>query len=76
MFCFRTSNMINKIPQQAPRLILNDHTSDFDTLLHNNNDNCNQYRNIQTLIVEIYKIKNNLNLPIMNFMFERRNNKS
>ena len=76
MFCFRTSNMINKIPQQAPRLILNDHTSDFDTLLHNNNDNCNQHRNIQTLIVEIYKIKNNLNLPIMNFMFERRNNKS
>ena len=25
-------------------------------------------------MVEIYKIKNNLNPPVMNFMFERRNN--
>ena len=25
-------------------------------------------------MVEIYKIKNNLNPPIMDFMFERRNN--
>ena len=25
-------------------------------------------------MIEIYKIKNNLNPPIMDFMFERRNN--
>ena len=32
MFCSRTSNnMINKIHERALRLILNDHTSDFDT---------------------------------------------
>ena len=75
MFCSRTlNNMINKIHERALRLILNDHTSDFDTLLQNNNDTCNHHRNIQTLMVEIYKIKNNLNPPIMDFMFERRNN--
>ena len=75
MFCFRTSNnMINKIHERALRLILNDDLSDFDTLLQNNNDNCNHHRNIQTLMVKIYKIKNNLNPPIMDFMFERRNN--
>ena len=74
MFCSRTSNnMINKIHERALRLILNDHTSDFDALLQNNNDTCNHHRNIQTLAVEIYKIKNNLNHPIMDFMFERRN---
>ena len=28
----------------------------------------------KTLMVEAYKIKNNLNPPIMDFMFERRNN--
>ena len=62
MFCFRTSNnMINKIHNQALRLTLNDHTSDSDTLLQNNNDNCNHHRNIQTLMVEIYEIRNNLN---------------
>ena len=46
------------------------------TLIHlqNNNDACNHHINIQTLIIEIYKIKNNLNPPIMDFMFERRNN--
>ena len=39
-----------------------------------NNDTCNHHRNIQTLTIEIYKMKNNLNPPIMDFMFERRNN--
>ena len=39
MFCSRISNnMINKFHEWALRLILNDHTSDFDTLLRNNND--------------------------------------
>ena len=28
----------------------------------------------KTLMAEAYKIKNNLNSPIMDFMFERRNN--
>ena len=31
---------------------------------------CNHHRNIHAL-VDIYKIKNNLNPPIMDFMFER-----
>ena len=75
LFCSRTSNnMINKIHERALRLILNGHTSDFDTLLQNNNDTGNHHRNIQTLMIEIYKIKNNLNPPIMGFMFERKNN--
>ena len=75
MFCSRASNnMINKIHERALRLILNGHTSDFDTLLQNNNDTGNHHRNIQTLMIEIYKIKNNLNPPIMGFMFERKNN--
>ena len=76
MFCSRTSNnMIKKIHEWALILILNDHTSDFDTLLQNNSDTCNHHRNIQILMVEIYKIKNNLNPSIMDFVFERRNNK-
>ena len=66
--------MINKIHERTLRLILNDHTSNTDTLLQNNNDTCNHHRNIQTLMVEIYKIKNNLNPPVMDFIFERRNN--
>ena len=45
-----------------------------NTLLLNNNDTCNHHRDIHTLMVEIYNIKNILNPPIMGFMFERRNN--
>ena len=52
--------MINKIHERALRLILNDHTSDFDTLLQNNNDTCNHHRNIQTLMIEIYKMNNRI----------------
>ena len=38
MFCTKTSKkMINKIHERALRLILNDHTSDFDALLQQNN---------------------------------------
>ena len=35
--------MINKIHEWALKLILNDHTSDFDTLLQNKNDTFNNY---------------------------------
>ena len=75
MFCSTASNnMINKIHERALQLILNDHTSDFVTLLQNNKDTCNHHKNIQTLMIEIYKIKNNLNPPIMDNMSERTNN--
>ena len=66
--------MINKIHELALRLILNDHASDFETLFQNNNDTRNHHRNIQTLMIEIYKMKINLNPPIMDNMLESRNN--
>ena len=73
MLCSRTSNnMINKIHERALRLILNDHAGHHHSNHHNNP--CNHHRNIKTQMAEIYKIKNNMNPPIMEFMFERRNN--
>ena len=45
MLCSRTfSYMINKVHESALRVILNDHESDFETLLQNNNDVCNCHR--------------------------------
>ena len=69
-----SNNMINIIHERALKLILNDDTSDFDKLSQNNNDTCNLHRNMQTLVVQIYKIKNNLNPPITDFISQRRNN--
>ena len=58
MFCSRSSNnKINKVHERALTVILNDHESDFETLLQNNNYVCNHHRNIQTLLIEIFKIK-------------------
>ena len=74
MFCSRTSNnLINKVHERALRIILGDDTSDFETLLENNNDICNHHRNIQVLMIEMFKIKNELAPPIMDSMFQRRN---
>ena len=41
----------------ALRVLLNDNESDFETLMQINNDVCNHHRNIQTLLIEIFKIK-------------------
>ena len=49
--------MTNKAQERALRVIVNDHERDFETLLQNNNNVCNHHRNIQTLLIEIFKIK-------------------
>ena len=74
MFYSRTStNMINKVNEWALRVVLNDHTSDFEILLQRNNDVYNQHGNIQTLLIKIFKTKNGLVLHIMGSMFKMRN---
>ena len=55
-------------------MILNDHEIDFETLLQNNNDICNYHRNIQTLLIEIFKIKKGFPPPIMGSILKGRNN--
>ena len=66
--------MRNKVHERALRVILNDHKSDFETLLQNNNDVCNHHRNIQTLLIEIFKIKKGFAPPIMESILKGRKN--
>ena len=74
MFCSRqTNNMINKIHERALRIVLNDHISDFETMLCNINDITIHHRNIQTLMIELFKIKHDLAPPIMDSMLKQRN---
>ena len=61
MFCSRqTSNMINKLHERALRLVLKDHVSDTEALFRKSNDVSCHHRNIQMLMIELYKIKMNL----------------
>ena len=66
MFLSRASNnMINKLHERLLRIILIDYSNDFNTMLENNNDICNHNRNIQDLLIEVFKMKNRLAPPII-----------
>ena len=74
MFCPRTfNNMINKVHERAPSVILGDDLSDFESLFSNKKDRCKHHKNIQSLMTEMLKIKNELAPPIIDSMFERKN---
>ena len=64
--------MINKIHKRALRIVLNDHFNDFETMLLNMNDITIHHRNIQTLMIELFKIKYDLAPPIMDSLLNRR----
>ena len=66
--------MINKLHERSLRLILNDYSSDFNIPLENNNDLCNHHRNIQALLTEVFKMKNELAPPIMESILTKRFN--
>ena len=74
MSCSRTpNNMINRVHERALRVILGGDLSDFESLLQNNRDIRSHHKNIQNFVTEIFKIKNELAPPIMDSMFDRRN---
>ena len=57
--------MINRVNERALRVILGDDLSDFESLLQNNKDLCSNHKNSQSLMIEMFKIKNELAPPIM-----------
>ena len=70
MFCSRKSNnLINKVQERALRLITNDYQSSFNILL----DKCNEFpihqKNLQTLIIELYKTIHQIVPLIINSLF-------
>ena len=75
MFCSRKShNLVNKVLERALRLTYKDSENNFQTLLNENNEKFIHQRNLQFLMTEIYKIKNNLAPPIMHQLFQFREN--
>ena len=47
-----TNNMIDKLHERVLRIVLNDQTINFETLLAESSDICNHHRNIQKLMTE------------------------
>ena len=66
------NDRINRLHERALRLAYNDQKSSFDELLHNDKSYTIHQRNIQTLALEIFKTKNNLNPKFMEDIFLER----
>ena len=60
--------MINKLHERALRVVLGGDLSYFELLFQNNNDIYSHHKNVQSLIIEMFKIKNELAPPIMNLI--------
>ena len=61
MFCCRSCNSkINKLPERALRLVYDDYKSPFHVLLNKNKSFSIHYKNIQKLIIEVYRSLNKL----------------
>ena len=73
-FLESSTNRINKLHERSLRVIHNDETNDFNTLLEMNNEVTIHQRNIQVLMLEVFKIKYELAPPIMNSTLIRREN--
>ena len=71
MYCSRKSNnMINKVQEKVLALTFKDNENNFQILLNETNEASVDQRNMQFLMTEIYKIKNNYAAPIMYHLFQ------
>ena len=66
------NNKINRLHERCLRVIYNDKTSVFEQLLENDNFVSIHHRNIQTFVIETYKVTNGLSPEIMNEIFQIR----
>ena len=75
MFHNRTlNNRINRIHERALRLVYKDNTSTFSELLSKDGSFCIHHRNLQKLVVEMYKVKNNISPQLMKNIFIQKEN--
>ena len=74
MFHSRKANaQINHIHDRALRIVYKDNNSSFQELLRKDKSFCIHHRNIQSLAIELLKVKSILSNRIMCDIFETRN---
>ena len=73
MFHGRKANSkINHIHERALRIVYKNNVLSFEELLELDKSFKIHHRNIQSLTIELFKIKNNLSITIMNDIFQPR----
>ena len=74
MFCSRDLNgKINRIHERALRMVYLDYTCSLDDLLRRDNTVSIHHRNIHLLAIEMFKVKNDLSVEIMQTLFNLNN---
>ena len=63
---------INHIHERSLRIVYRDYNSSFKDLLQKDNSVCIHHRNIQSLAVELFNVKENLSNTIMSNIFPTR----
>ena len=66
------NNKINRIHERALRIAYKDYKSSFNTLLEKDNSVSIHAKNLQILMIEMFKTKGNINLPFMKEIFCER----
>ena len=66
----KLNERINKIHERSLRVVYQDYLTPFDELLTIDNSKKIHHRNLQKLMIEIYKIKNGYAPTIINNLFE------
>ena len=66
------NNKINRIQERALRIAYKDNNSPYEKLLENDNSVSIHQKNLQLLMVEIYKTRNHLNPSFMMDIFEEK----
>ena len=64
---------INNIHERALGIVYNDNSSSFDIVLEKSKSVKIHHRNLQQLVIEIYKVFNNLSSSLMSDLFSFRN---
>ena len=68
----RANSKINHIHERALRIVYKNNILSFEELLELDKSFKIHHRNIQSLAIELFKIKNNLSVTIMNDIFRVR----
>ena len=66
---------LERIQKRALRFVLEDFTSDYDTLLTNANTDTILISRLKLVAIELYKCINAINVPYLNYMFKVKENK-
>ena len=73
-FSCESLQKIEKIQKRCPRLVLDDHESDYGNLIKKNGTTTMEIKRLRTLVTEIFKAISNINPSYMKNIFTPKTN--